>query len=56
MRLSFNRGSHAFVAFSLPDFRVKARFRALRLKPFFWHLPKEMLMKSGKRPFKEMPE
>jgi hypothetical protein len=55
MRLSFNRGSHAFVAFSSPDFRVKARFRALRLMAF-WHLPKELLMKSGKRPTKEMPE
>jgi hypothetical protein len=55
MRLSFNQCSHAFVAFSRPNFRVKApppeRPDDAEFAP-----PKEMLQEIWETPHKEMPE
>ena len=48
MRLSFNQCCHAFVAFSLRDFRVKARARAPSADAA--SLRRKKLQKSGKRP------
>ena len=56
MRLSFNQCSHAFVAFSLGNFRVKAR-PPERPGDVEFAPPEVRLRKYGKRPdFKEMPE
>jgi hypothetical protein len=56
MRLSFNQGCHALVAFSLPNFRVKDRAESGFGGRVMWFLPKEMLRQSGKTPNKEMIE
>jgi hypothetical protein len=57
MRLSFNQCCHAFVAFSPPNFRVKAPpARALSADAKNRFAETNAPGNLGKRPNKEMPE
>jgi hypothetical protein len=54
MRLSFNRRRHAFVAFSQPNFRVKALGRVPSVDARF--AARNAAGNLGNAPYKEIPE